>query len=248
MPTALLERSATPFPAVELLALPSTPQREQRERRGYDKLPVRMMKLAMVSLVVFLAVGNLVILAASAWAKSGVGDSVRVAGVKNFRMVDDRLWRGAAPTEEGYASLAGRGVTTIVDLRAERGIEVPEEVLAAAGVKVVPIAIRDGQTPTGAQVREFLGVVEQSPGPVFVHCGAGVGRTGAMVAAYVAATGQASGPERVFDNLAVGPPSLEQIVYAAGLERGDFERPNVAFVAASRVLDAPRRILHSLGF
>jgi hypothetical protein len=44
-------------------------------------------------------------------------------------------------------------------------------------------------------------------------------------------------------NLAVGPPSLEQLAFAASLDAGEpAKRPNVAIVAVSRTLDAPRRI------
>lgn len=208
---------------------------------------VRVVKITVLSLVAFLAAGNLLILGASAWAKTGGGGDEHVEGVENFRMVDGHLWRGAAPSPEGYAALAERGVATVVDLRAEDGIEAPTGELAGTGVAWVHIPVRDGQTPTEDQVRRFLEVVRASDGPVFVHCGAGVGRTGALVAAYTSETGQTNGTERVLDNLAVGPPSLEQIVYAADLGADDFDRPNVAVVAASRLLDAPRRILHTLG-
>lgn len=210
-------------------------------------LVLRVVKMLVFWLVAFLAVGNLVILAGSAWAKAGLAGGQDVSGVNNFSAVDARLWRGAAPTDEGYAALAERGVATIIDLRAEHDVEDRSEMLAAMGVRWVHIPFRDGQTPTEDQVQRFLAAMKESDGPAFVHCGAGVGRTGAMVAAYLASTGQASGAERVFDNLAVGPPSLEQIVYAAGIDGGDYERPNVAIVAASRLLDAPRRILHTLG-
>jgi hypothetical protein len=48
-------------------------------------------------------------------------------------------------------------------------------------------------------------------------------------------------------NLEVGPPSLEQLAFAAGLSPGDdVDRPNPAIVAMSRVLDAPRRIWKNL--
>ena len=72
-----------------------------------------------------------------------------------------------------------------------------------------------------------------------VHCGAGVGRTGTMVAAYRSAMGD--GGDAVRQNLAVGPPSLEQLVFASRIDSGA-SRPPLAVVATSRVLEAPRRM------
>ncbi len=73
--------------------------------------------------VAFLVVGNLVIVAASLWARETTAPSTpsTITGVDNLRAVDDRMWRGAAPTTEGYRNLAQAGVTTVVDLRAEDG-------------------------------------------------------------------------------------------------------------------------------
>ena len=142
--------------------------------------------------------------------------------------------------------IAQRAADAGVDLRSESEVGIdPTAELARRGVDWVRIPIRDGQTPTADQVRRFLAVIDGADGPVFVHCGAGVGRTGALVAAHLATSGTESGLARLAGNLSVGPPSLEQIVYAASLD-GDFSRPNVAVVAASRVLDAPRRIWHNL--
>lgn len=191
----------------------------------------------------FLVLGNLAVYVMSAWARNNTppAASPDVRGVKNFQVVDDHLWRGAAPTPEGYRELATQGATTIVDLRAEEGIEEDIAVAKGLGINVVRIPMRDGQTPTRAEVARFLEVVQGSPGKVFVHCGAGVGRTGTMVGSYLVTSGEARPSQAVRRNLAVGPPSLEQIAFVAGLGNGP-DRPNPAITALSRTLDAPRRL------
>jgi protein-tyrosine phosphatase len=114
-------------------------------------------------------------------------------------------------------------------------------------MRLIRIPVRDGQTPSSSQIAAFLEATQQSEGTVFVHCAAGVGRTGAMVGAYSVASGELDAGGAVRRNLAVGPPSLEQLAFVAGLDDGDgIERPNVAVRAVSRVLDSPRRIWHNI--
>lgn len=202
--------------------------------------------------VAVMVVGNLFILGASALAKtttpaSGIEVPDAVAGIRNFETVDSRLWRGGAPGADDYRALADAGVTTVVDLRAEEDLNIPEALLAELGLTRVAIPIRDGQTPTDDQVQRFLDAVEATEGTVYLHCGAGVGRTGTMAAVYRVSHGD-GGWNAMRANLAVGPPSLEQLAYAASLDAGEApKRPNVALVAVSRTLDAPRRIFKVLG-
>lgn len=194
-------------------------------------------------------VGNLAILAASLVAQGSTAKARihEIPGIDHLEAVDGKLWRGGAPSPAGYRGLAAAGVTTVIDLRAEVGIEPGLDYARSLGLDVVHMPIRDGQTPTIEQVQTFLRVTEQAGGPVFVHCGAGVGRTGTMVGAYLVSTGELNGRGAVRRNLAVGPPSLEQVMFVATLQRGEIARPGPAVRAVSRVLDAPRRTWHLLG-
>lgn len=205
-------------------------------RRGYFFV-VRIL----LGVVCFFVVGNLLILGLHLVLRDEAGAEPAIEGIDNFTVVDDRLWRGAAPQERGLRSLAASGVTTVVDLRAEEDIVVDEALLAELGLRRVHLPIRDGQSPGGDVVERFLQIVEESDGRVFVHCGAGVGRTGTLAAAWLVHAGDISSGEAVRRNLAVGPPSLEQIAFAARLEGGDVSRPPLPVVVVSRVLDAPRR-------
>jgi len=203
-----------------------------------------------------LVVGNGVILGISAVLQSRAPSTAPFPGVAKFAAVDDHLWRGAAPSEQGYRSLAAGGVRTVVDLRAEEDLTDVQPLLQSVGVTLVRIPIRDGQTPTQAQVEQFRSVIRNTHGVVFVHCGAGIGRTGVMAATYLVQERGASPHAALRENLRLGPPSLEQITYVASLESAErgratpeaIERPNSLVVGTSRVLDAPRRLWSHYGF
>ncbi len=199
---------------------------------------------AFFGLVTFLALGNLAIFTAMVWAKTTAPEQnvPAPAGVTNFQVVDEKVWRGSHPKDETLRDLARRGVTTVVDLRAEEGIDVDEDLLEETGITRFNLPLRDGQVPSEAQVGQFLSIVEQAEGKVYVHCMAGVGRTGAMVAAYLVATGQEDPAGALRRNLSVGPPSLEQLAFVAELTPTEADRPNPLVTGMSRVLDAPRRI------
>ena len=205
---------------------------------------MRNVRRLLVATIGLLLAGNLLILAAFGVSRLREDDPrLSIDGIENVRAVDAKLWRGNAPTVEGYRELAERGVSTVVDLRAERDVVVASAVLDDVGIERVHIPIRDGQTPEPEEASRFMEVVRQAEGRVFVHCGAGVGRTGVMAATYLVEEGKAGSWEALGRNLAVGPPSLEQIVYAASLENdGDVEQPPGWVESVSRLFDGPRRL------
>jgi protein tyrosine/serine phosphatase len=113
-------------------------------------------------------------------------EKLKIAGVPNAGKVSDVLFRGAQPTAQGLAELKKLGVTTIVDLRGNRGpVSREREQAESLGMRFIDIPVNGWSPPSNAQVAEFLKLFQQDPTQkVFVHCYYGRDRTGVMVAAY----------------------------------------------------------------
>lgn len=240
MPVEVLERPMELLGADVCEREPSMPV----TRRSWRRLALR----ALLGFVALLLLGNGLILGSTLWFRwsSPAAAAAAAEGIDNLHVVDQRVLRGAAPSEQGLRDLAAQGVTTVVDLRAEADLADRSDLLAELGMERFHLPIRDGQLPTADQARELLRIVEDADGKVFLHCGAGVGRTGALTAWYLNATGQTGGTAALRHNLSVGPPSLEQIAFSVETAGGSYDRPGVGVTVLSRVLDGPRRIWHNL--
>jgi tyrosine-protein phosphatase SIW14 len=109
-----------------------------------------------------------------------------VQGIHNFYKVDEHVYRGAQPTDEGFQYLAKIGVKTVIDLRGVgEGRRNEESVVTAAGMKYINIPMTGLTPPSEAEITKILGMLEDgSSGPVFVHCQRGADRTGAVIASY----------------------------------------------------------------
>lgn len=112
-------------------------------------------------------------------------EKLKIAGVPNAGRIGDALFRGAQPSAQGLAELKKLGVTTIVDLRGNRGeVQWEHSQSEALGMHFVNIPVTGWSSPADAQVAQFLKLFDDPNQKVFVHCLFGEDRTGVMVAAY----------------------------------------------------------------
>ena len=113
-------------------------------------------------------------------------EKLKLAGVPRAGKISDVLFRGAQPSAQGLAELKKLGITTVVDLRGNRGpVAAERRQVESLGMRFIDIPVRGWSAPTNAQVAQFLKLFKDDPQQrVFVHCYYGEDRSGVMVAAY----------------------------------------------------------------
>ena len=104
--------------------------------------------------------------------------------IGNFGQMDERFYRGAQPLESDYQSLKDLGITTVIDLRNDP-MAYEKAAVEALGMKYVHIPMSGWKSPKQADVDTFLALVNNpETGKFYVHCKAGIHRTGVVGAAY----------------------------------------------------------------
>jgi cell division cycle 14 len=77
--------------------------------------------------------------------------------------------------------LKSRGVQTIIRLNSR---EYDAKDFIDAGIDHYDLYFPDGTNPSTAIIKRFLDICEARPGPIAVHCKAGLGRTGCAMGSY----------------------------------------------------------------
>jgi protein tyrosine phosphatase (PTP) superfamily phosphohydrolase (DUF442 family) len=97
----------------------------------------------------------------------------------NFYRLDNKVYRAAQPSDEGFAELKARGIHNVLNLREYHSDAGGE----AFGLRLFRIKMAAGSITT-SQVIEALRIIHNSDGPILVHCWHGSDRTGLVSAMY----------------------------------------------------------------
>ena len=106
--------------------------------------------------------------------------------IPNFHQVDESLYRGGRPNEDGLRKLKDIGIQTVISLCGEdEDLDIEKKSISKLGIDFANIPLSVYKEPTEQQVLKFLNIViDKHRQPVFVHCDSGRDRTGAMIAMY----------------------------------------------------------------
>lgn len=107
-------------------------------------------------------------------------------GIKigNFGQMDENYFRGAQPQPDDYSSLASLGIKTIIDLRNDP-TDYEKSAAEAAGMKYINIPMSGWRKPKDSDIEKFLAIAsDPETGKFYVHCKAGIHRTGVTAAVY----------------------------------------------------------------
>lgn len=104
--------------------------------------------------------------------------------IGNFGQMDERFFRGAQPLQSDFQALKDLGINTVIDLRNDP-TDYEKGAVEALGMKYINIPMSGWKSPQQEDIDAFLKLVDDpDTGKFFVHCKAGIHRTGVIGAAY----------------------------------------------------------------
>ena len=114
-------------------------------------------------------------------------EKIYVSGISDFGKVNDFLYRGAQPKDDGIEQLKNFGIDTIVDLRSElHGLIANERQRAESlGIRYINLPGSGWATAKDEEIAQFFSLIRERPRrKIFIHCWLGGDRSGMFIAAY----------------------------------------------------------------
>jgi len=114
-------------------------------------------------------------------------EKIYVPGVSDFGRINDFLYRGAQPKDEGVEQLKKLGIDTIIDLRGELHglIEKEGRHAESLGMRFINLPGSGWATPKDEEIAKFFSLLRERPRrKIFIHCWLGGDRSGMFIAAY----------------------------------------------------------------
>ena len=133
-------------------------------------------------------------------------------------ILPDRLGACVNPyvSQSAVIALQTNGITMLVNLHERPD---PQDVLDQLQAQTIHLPVPDSNAPTQAQIDEGVAAIDkalQEGKRVAVHCGAGLGRSGTLIAAYLVSQGQA--PEQAMAQVRTARPgSIETLEQEAAV-------------------------------
>ena len=116
-----------------------------------------------------------------------IAEKIYVPGIPDFGKVNDFLYRGAQPRDDGVEELKKFGIDTIVDLRGKLHgvIENERQHAESLGIRFINLPGSGWATPKDDEIAQFLALIRERPRrKIFIHCWLGGDRSGMFIAAY----------------------------------------------------------------
>jgi len=107
-------------------------------------------------------------------------------------VVKDRVIGMARPSSEDLAALASSGVRHVISLTSQ---PLERELLNRHGITGIHMPVTDMSAPSPGEITRFVEELTRlvdDGHKVAVHCGAGLGRTGTMLACYLVSRGMSA--------------------------------------------------------
>jgi protein-tyrosine phosphatase len=119
-------------------------------------------------------------------ARVAAGADAQPAHVRNFGQVNQTLFRGGMPSDEGFRELKALGVSLVIDLRENgTGRDLEKQTLDQLGIHYAHIPLARLAAPTLAEIEQALSLILRDPAAkIYVHCLRGKDRTGTVIACY----------------------------------------------------------------